>query len=422
MPLSKQEFFEQKQNQQRSLDITAIRQKFPVLNQQINGKDLVYLDNAATTQKPQQVIDSLVRYYTTNNANIHRGIHTLAERATSEFEQTREIIRKFINASSTDEVIFTKGTTESINLVASTFGRTRIGKGDEIIISGLEHHSNIVPWQMLVQEKGAVIKIIPFNEKGELELDAYKSLLSEKTRLVAVNHVSNTLGTINPVKEIIDLAHQINVPVLVDGAQAASHIDLNMIEMDADFYAFSGHKMYGPTGVGILYGKRSILEAIPPYQGGGEMISEVTYEGCSYNDLPYKFEAGTPNIADVIALKEAVSFIEKLGKQAIRNHENELGIYASELLSEIPGLKLLGAAREKVAVVSFIIEGIHHQDLGILLDQNAIAIRTGHHCTQPLMKRFGIPGTSRASFAVYNTREEVEKLAEGINKAVKMLI
>lgn len=422
MPLSKQEFFEQKQNQQRSLDITAIRQKFPVLNQQINGKDLVYLDNAATTQKPQQVIDSLVRYYTTNNANIHRGIHTLAERATSEFEQTREIIRKFINASSTDEVIFTKGTTESINLVASTFGRTRIGKGDEIIISGLEHHSNIVPWQMLVQEKGAVIKIIPFNEKGELELDAYKSLLSEKTRLVAVNHVSNTLGTINPVKEIIDLAHQINVPVLVDGAQAASHIDLNMIEMDADFYAFSGHKMYGPTGVGILYGKRSILEAIPPYQGGGEMISEVTYEGCSYNDLPYKFEAGTPNIADVIALKEAVSFIEKLGKQAIRNHENELGIYASELLSEIPGLKLLGTAREKVAVVSFIIEGIHHQDLGILLDQNAIAIRTGHHCTQPLMKRFGIPGTSRASFAVYNTREEVEKLAEGINKAVKMLI
>ncbi|MFN3403186.1 MAG: aminotransferase class V-fold PLP-dependent enzyme [Cytophagaceae bacterium] len=413
-----------KENTEREIlnfEVDKIREQFPVLNQTVNGKPLTYLDNAATTQKPKIVINSLVEYYSSYNANIHRGIHTLAEKATAAFEETREAVRKFINAKETAEVIFTKGTTESINLVASTYGRKFVGKGDEIIVSGLEHHSNMVPWQMLAEEKGAIVKIIPVDQNGDLIIDFLDSLISEKTKIVAVNHVSNTLGTINPIKIIIDKAHNKGIPVLIDGAQAASHLDLDVQALDADFYAFSAHKMYGPTGIGVLYGKRELLEAMPPYQGGGEMISEVSYEKCSYNELPYKFEAGTPNIADTIALKSAIDFISSVGKAAIRQHENVLLEYATGLIREIKDLKIVGTAKEKVSVISFVIEGVHHQDLGIILDKEGIAIRTGHHCTQPLMGHFKIAGTSRASFAVYNTMEEVDKLIAGINKAVRML-
>ncbi len=405
----------------KGLDLTAIREEFPVLDQQVNGKPLVYFDNAATTQKPKAVIDSLVSYYSSYNANIHSGIHTLAEKATAAFESTREAIRAFINASSTEEIIFTKGTTESINLVAATWGRQNIHKGDEIIVSGLEHHSNMVPWQILAIEKGATVKIIPVNEKGELILNDLGNLISAKTKIIALNHVSNALGTINPIAEVIKIAHSKDIKVLIDGAQAVSHLDIDVQKLDADFYAFSGHKMYGPTGIGILYGKKALLEEMPPYQGGGEMIKEVTYASCSFNELPYKFEAGTPNIADAIALKASVDFINRFGKAAIREVENQLLEYATQKLSAIPGLTIKGTAKEKVSVISFVIEGIHHQDLGILLDQEGIAIRTGHHCTQPLMGHFGIPGTARASFAVYNTFEEIDRLEAGIKKAVKML-
>jgi cysteine desulfurase/selenocysteine lyase len=405
----------------KGLDLTTIREEFPVLDQQVNGKPLVYFDNAATTQKPRAVIDSLVSYYSSYNANIHRGIHTLAEKATAAFESTREAIRAFINASSTEEVIFTKGTTESVNLVVSTWGRKNISQGDEIIVSGLEHHSNMVPWQMLALEKGATVKIIPVNENGELILAELENLITSRTKIIALNHVSNTLGTINPVAEVIRIAHSKNIKVLVDGAQAAAHLDIDVQQLDADFYAFSGHKMYGPTGIGILYGKKALLEEMPPYQGGGEMIKDVTYAGCSFNELPYKFEAGTPNIADAIALKAAVDFINRFGKPAIREVEQQLLEYATSKLSAIPGLTIKGTAREKVSVISFVIEGIHHQDLGILLDQEGIAVRTGHHCTQPLMGHFGITGTTRASFAVYNTFEEIDRLEAGIKKAVKML-
>ncbi len=405
----------------KGLDLTAIREEFPVLDQQINGKPLVYFDNAATTQKPKAVIDSLVSYYSSYNANIHRGIHTLAEKATAAFESTREAIRAFINASSTEEIIFTKGTTESINLVAATWGKQNIHKGDEIIVSGLEHHSNMVPWQILAIEKGATVKIIPVNEKGELILNELENLITAKTKIIALNHVSNALGTINPIAEVIKIAHSKDIKVLIDGAQAVSHLDIDVQKLDADFYAFSGHKMYGPTGIGILYGKKALLEEMPPYQGGGEMIKEVTYDSCSFNELPYKFEAGTPNIADAIALKASVDFINRFGKPAIREVENQLLEYATQKLSAIPGLKIKGTAKEKVSVISFVIDGIHHQDLGILLDQEGIAIRTGHHCTQPLMGHFGIPGTARASFAVYNTFEEIDRLEAGIKKAIKML-
>jgi len=405
----------------KGLDLTTIREEFPVLDQQINGKPLVYFDNAATTQKPKAVIDSLVNYYSSYNANIHRGIHTLAEKATAAFESTREAIRAFINASSTEEIIFTKGTTESINLVAGTWGKENIHKGDEIIVSGLEHHSNMVPWQILATEKGATVKIIPVNDNGELILSELENLITSKTKIIAINHVSNALGTINPIAEVIRIAHSKNVIVLIDGAQAVSHLDIDVQKLDADFYAFSGHKMYGPTGTGILYGKKALLEAMPPYQGGGEMIKEVTYTSCSFNELPYKFEAGTPNIADAIALKASVDFINRFGKPAIREVENQLLEYATQKLSAIPGLTIKGTAKDKVSVISFVIEGIHHQDLGILLDQEGIAVRTGHHCTQPLMGHFGITGTARASFAVYNTFEEIDRLEAGIKKAVKML-
>lgn len=402
-------------------DVEKIREDFPILKETVHGKPLVYLDNAATTQKPQSVIDALISYYSSYNANIHRGLHTLAEKATSAFEQTRESVKHFINAASAEEVIFTKGTTEGINLVASTWGRKNIRKGDEIIVSALEHHSNMVPWQMLAAEKEATVKVIPVNDAGELILEGFEKLLSERTRIVAVNQVSNTLGTINPVEKIIELAHKTGAVVLVDGAQAASHLDIDVQKLKVDFYTFSGHKLYGPTGIGILYGKKELLEAMPPYQGGGEMIREVSYEQCSFNDLPYKFEAGTPNIADAIALKAALDYVSSLGKENIRNHEHALLAYGMEKLSEIEGLKFVGTAREKVSIISFVIEGAHHQDIGIILDQQGIAVRTGHHCTQPLMGRFNIKGTTRASFALYNTREEVDKLAAGINKAVKML-
>jgi cysteine desulfurase/selenocysteine lyase len=405
----------------KSYDVLKIREDFPVLKETVHGKPLVYLDNAATTQKPKAVIDSIVRYYSSYNANIHRGIHTLAEKATAAFEETRKLVKDFINAPSAEEVIFTKGTTESVNLVAATWGRKNIKAGDEIIISALEHHSNMVPWQLLAQEKGAKVRIIPVNDQGELIMEEYQKLLNEKTKIVAVNHVSNTLGTVNPIKEIAKLAHLKGALVLFDGAQATSHLDIDVQDLDADFYAFSGHKLYGPTGIGILYGKKSILEDMPPYQGGGEMIKEVSYDQCSFNDLPYKFEAGTPNIADAIALKEAILYVSLLGKVNIRAHENDLVSYTTALMVDIPGLKLVGTAKDKVSVISFIIEGIHHQDLGVLLDQSGIAIRTGNHCTQPLMGRFNITGTSRASFGLYNTREEADKLIAGIQKAIKML-
>jgi len=404
------------------LDIQKIRADFPILNQEINGKKLVYFDNAATTQKPTAVINAIAHYYNFDNANIHRGIHTLAERATRDFEASREAVREFLGASSIEEIIFTSGTTQGINLVASTFGRKFIKEGDEIIVSGMEHHSNIVPWQMLCEEKGITLKVIPVTEQGELDMEAYENLLSEKVKLVAVNHVSNSLGTINPVKEIIALAHEYGAKVLIDGAQATSHFNIDVQDLDADFYAFSAHKLYGPTGMGALYGKKELLNAMPPYMGGGEMIKDVTFEKTTYNELPYKFEAGTPNIADVVALKTALEYANALGRENIAAHEDMLLSYATEQLSEIEGLRIIGQAKKKVSVLSFVIDGIHHQDIGVLLDNQGIAVRTGHHCTQPLMQRFNLLGTSRASFAVYNTIEEVDRLVAGIHRVKKMLL
>lgn len=407
---------------QQELDVQSIRKQFPILDQEVKGHPLVYFDNAATSQKPQVVIDALVNYYTGYNANIHRGIHTLAEQATAAYEATRDAAQAFINASSREEIIFTRGTTEGINLVAYTWGRQNVKAGDEVIISHIEHHSNIVPWQVLCQEKGATLKVIPVNSEGELIMDAYHALLNPRTKLVSVNHASNSLGTINPVKEIIEAAHNVGAVVLIDGAQSAVHLDIDVQEMDCDFFAFSSHKMYGPTGVGVLYGKKHLLEAMPVFQGGGEMIKEVSFEQTTYNDLPYKYEAGTPNIADTIAFKAAMDFVNGIGKSNIRRHENELLKYATEKLQQLPGLKIVGRAKDKVSVVSFIIDGIHPQDIGILLDNRGIAVRTGHHCTQPLMHCYGIPGTVRASFAVYNTKEEIDALVAGLQKAIKILL
>jgi len=381
----------------------------------------VYFDNAATSQKPQAVIDVLVNYYSNYNANIHRGIHTLAEEATLAFEATRDAVQQFIHADSREEIIFTRGTTEGINLVAYTWGRQNIKAGDEIVISTMEHHSNIVPWQILCEKKGAVLKVIPINDRGELQINEYKKLLNAKTKLVAIAHVSNALGTVNPVKQIIDAAHEAGAVVLIDGAQSAVHMDIDVQQMDCDFFAFSAHKLYGPTGVGILYGKKHLLEAMPVFLGGGEMIKEVTFEKTIYNDLPYKYEGGTPNIADTIAFKAALEFIKHTGKDSIRKHEEELLHYATKQLAKVPGLKFIGEAKEKVSVVSFVIENFHPQDIGILLDNRGIAVRTGHHCAQPLMNRFGITGTIRASFAVYNTKEEIDELIAGLQKAIKML-
>lgn len=403
------------------IDIQKVRADFPILEETVNGKPLVYFDNAATTQKPLPVLEALANYYGHYNANIHRGIHFLAEKATSAFEASRLKIQQFLNAARLEEIIFTYGTTDGINLVAQSYGRCFLKEGDEIIISTMEHHSNIVPWQMLCEENGCVLRVIPINDAGELLMEEYEKMLSEKTKFVSVVHVSNALGTINPVKEIIQKAHAVGAKVLIDGAQATSHIDIDVQALDCDFYVFSLHKLYGPTGMGALYGKKEVLEAMPPYRGGGEMIKEVTFEKTLYNDLPYKFEAGTPNIADVIAAKNAIDYVEMLGKKNIAQYEHELLKYGTEALNTIEGLQLVGTAKEKVSVLSFVMEGIHPQDVGVILDQQGIAVRTGHHCTQPLMKRLGIVGTSRASFAVYNTKEEIDKLVIGLQRVKKML-
>jgi cysteine desulfurase / selenocysteine lyase len=404
-----------------TLDIAGIRREFPILNREVKGKPLIYLDNAATTQKPREVIDALIQYYTNYNANIHRGIHTLAEEATAAFEMTRDVVKDFIGAFSREEIIFTKGTTEGINLVAYTWGRKNIHAGDEIIISTMEHHSNIVPWQILCEEKNAILKVIPINDAGELMLNEYENMLGSKTKLVSIVHVSNALGTVNPVKQMIARAHSVGALFMVDGAQSAVHLDIDVLDLDCDFFAFSAHKLYGPTGVGVLYGKKDLLESMPPFQGGGEMIKEVTLNKTIYNELPYKFEAGTPNIADVIAFKSAIQFIQSIGKEKIRKHEQYLMDYAHVELEKIPGLQIVGKAREKLGVVSFTIENAHPQDIGILLDNRGIAVRTGHHCAQPLMDRFCIPGTTRASFAVYNTKYELDELVNALKRVAKIL-
>ena len=404
------------------LDVAAIRQQFPALQRAVKGHPLVYFDNAATTQKPQAVIDALVDYYTGYNANIHRGIHTLAEEATAAFEATRDAVQQYIHAASREQIIFTGGTTEGINLVAQTWGRQHVRAGDEIIISAMEHHSNMVPWYILCAEKGAMLKVIPVDEAGELRLDEYEKMLGEKTRIVAIAQASNALGTVNPVKWIIEAAHRHGAVVLVDGAQSTVHLDIDVQDMDCDFFACSSHKLYGPTGVGVLYGKKHLLDAMPVYQGGGEMIKDVSFEKVVYNDLPYKFEAGTPNIADVIAFGAALDFTCRTGKEKIRQHEHELLSYATGLMQQVPGLKIIGQAKEKVSLISFIVEGVHPQDLGILLDNRGIAVRTGHHCAQPLMDCYKIPGTTRASFAVYNTKDEIDVLISGLHKAIKMLL
>ena len=404
-----------------SYDVATLRNLFPILHRKVKGKDLVYFDNAATSQKPIQVIDALVHYYTHYNANIHRGLHTLADEATAAYEAARVSVQEFIGAAYHEEIIFTKGTTESINLVARSWGSAFLQKGDEIIISSLEHHANIVPWQMIAQEKGAILKVIPMDDNGVLDMVAYRNMLSDKTKFVSIIHVSNALGIINPVEEIIALAHEKNALVLLDGAQSSVHLDIDVKKLDCDFYVFSGHKIYGPTGVGVLYGKRELLEKMPPFLGGGEMIKEVTFEKTTYNELPFKFEAGTPNIADVIVMKPAIDFINNYGKANIRAHEEELLTYATSKLKEIEGLKIIGDVQNKISVVSFVIEGVHPQDLAILLDNQGIAVRTGHHCAQPLMQRLGIVGTTRVSFAAYNTLAEIDVLIAALHKSLKML-
>lgn len=402
-------------------NVQAIRAEFPILHRKVKGKNLVYFDNAATSQKPTAVIEALTHYYSHYNANIHRGLHTLADEATAAFEASRVAVQQFIHAEHHEEIIFTKGTTESINLIAHSWGNTFLQQGDEIIISSLEHHANIVPWQLIEEKKGAAIKVIPIDAEGRIDMNAFQQLLSPKTKMVAVVHASNALGVINPVEEIIRLSHQKGAMVLIDGAQSAVHLDIDVQALDCDFFVFSGHKIYGPTGVGILYGKKELLEAMPPYQGGGEMIKEVSFEQSTFNELPFKFEAGTPNIADVIALKSGIDFIQKIGKSEIRKHEDGLLEYATAKLKDIPELHIKGDVQHKVSVVSFVIDGVHPQDLAILLDNQGVAVRTGHHCAQPLMKCLGVVGTTRVSFAAYNTKEEIDILITALNKSIKML-
>jgi len=396
-------------------NVYKIREDFPILKQQVHGKPLVYLDNAATTQKPQVVIDTLVDYYRSDNSNIHRGVHTLSERATEAYEQARASVKSFLNARDVRGIIFVRGTTEAINLIAQTYGRTHVGSGDEVIISAMEHHSNIVPWQILCRQQQAHLRVVPVNDDGELELDELERLLGPKTKLIAIAHVSNALGTINPVREIVAVAHARNIPVLVDGAQACPHLDVDVTDLNCDFYAFSGHKVYGPTGIGVLYGKPELLDQMPPYQGGGDMIASVTFEETLYNRLPYKFEAGTPDIAGAIGLGAAIEYMKAVGLENIAAHEHHLLSYATEALSSISGLRLIGTAKEKAAVLSFVLDGIHAHDIGTVLDQAGIAIRTGHHCAQPLMQRFGVPATARASLGLYNTAEEIDALVAGIH-------
>ena len=402
------------------LDINKIRKQFPILNRKVNGEKLTYLDNGATSQKPQSVIDAIDNYYRDENSNVHRGIHLLSERATDKFEQTRIAVQLFIGAKHNHEIIFTKGTTDSINLVANGF-RSLLKEGDEILISELEHHSNIVPWQMCCDVSGATLKVIPILDNGELDMDEFEKLLSENTKLVAISHVANSLGTINPVEEIIEKCHRVGTKVLIDGAQAASYISLNMQDLDADFYCFSAHKMYGPTGVGVLYGKEESLNELPPYQGGGEMIEEVSFEKTTYADLPYKFEAGTPNIAGVIAFKNAIDFISELGIKNIAKHIRDLLKYATSEILKIEGVKIYGTSEKKSGIISFNIEGLYPYDIGMILDKLGVAIRTGHHCTQPVMNYYKIPGTARISFALYNSKSEIDTCINAIKKAKQML-
>lgn len=403
------------------MDIQSIRDQFPILSESVNGKPLVYFDNAATTQKPKVVIDAISKYYRETNANIHRGIHSLSEKATGEFEETRDALKDFLNAEHREEIIITKGTTDSINLVAHSLGGHTLTSGDEILISGMEHHSNIVPWQLIAKKTGAVVKIIEVLDNGALDLESFANKLSNRTKIVSVVHASNALGTINPIKDLIERAHAVGATFVLDCAQSASHIPLDVQKLDVDFLALSAHKMYGPTGVGALYGRKALLEEIPPYQGGGEMIKEVSFDETTYADLPYKFEAGTPNIADVIAFKAAINFVQSIGRSEIAKHEESLLKLATNKAEQIEGLKIIGQAPEKVGVLSFVFDDVHHQDLAILLDQRGIAIRTGHHCTQPLMSRFCILGTSRISFAVYNTESEVNFFFEKLEEVLKML-
>lgn len=404
----------------KAFDVDAIRREFPTLHQEVYGKRLVYFDNGATSQKPQVVIDKILDYYTLHNANIHRGVHYLSQQATDEYEIARKSVQKFINAKHDFEVVFTKGTTDSINLVAYSFGEL-LKTGDELLISEMEHHSNIVPWQLLCERKGTILKVVPVLDNGELDLEAFDTLLSERTKLVAITHISNTLGTINPVKELIQKAHAVGAKVLVDGAQSIQHLSIDVQDLDCDFFAFSSHKVFGPTGAGALYGKESLLNAMPPYQGGGDMIAKVSFEKTTYNELPFKFEAGTPHIIGGIATGTALDYLTSLDHQGILAHETELLNFAQEEISKIDGVKIIGTAREKASVVSFVVDGAHPFDVGTLLDKQGFAVRTGHHCTQPLMDRFNIPGTVRASFAFYNTIEEVELFLKALQRSVSML-
>ena len=407
-------------NRGAPLDVERIRQDFPILRRRIRGKNLVYLDNAATSQKPQAVIDALTRFYSAENANIHRGVHYLSEQATAAYDQARDKIAGFLNARSSAEIIFTRGTTEGINLVAQSYARPLLKPGDEVLITAMEHHSNIVPWQLVCEQTGAVLRAAPFSDAGELDVDAFERLLTDRTRFVSVVHLSNALGTVNPVRRLIELAHARGVPVLVDGAQSAPHLQVDVRALDCDFFAFSGHKLYGPTGVGVLYGRESILERMPPYQGGGDMIATVTLQRSTWAPLPAKFEAGTPMIAQVIGLAAAVDYVTELGLEAIAGWEAELLAYATEGVRHIDGVRLIGTAREKASVLGFVLEGVHPHDIGTVLDDVGVAIRAGHHCAQPVMERFGVPATARASFAFYNTRREIDTLVDGLMTVKKM--
>ncbi|WP_275583519.1 cysteine desulfurase [Archangium primigenium] len=399
-----------------TLDMARIRADFPILHQEVRGRPLVYLDSAATTQKPQAVIDALVRYYTHDNANVHRGVHALSERATLAYEGARERVRRFINARETKEIIFVRGCTEAINLVAQTYGRKNVGPGDEVLITGMEHHSDIVPWQMLCQAVGATLKVLPVDERGELRLELLDTLLTERTRLFAVTHVSNALGTVNPIRELVRQAHARGVPVLVDGAQAMQHFRVDVRELDCDFYTLSGHKMFGPTGIGVLYGKAEVLETLPPWQGGGDMILSVTLDKTVYNRLPYRLEAGTPDISGAIGLAAALDYLDGVGREAIAAHDQELLEYGTQALESVPGLRIMGKARERSGVLSFLMEDVHAHDVGTILDREGVAIRAGHHCAQPLLACFGVAATVRASLALYNTREDIDALVRGLHK------
>jgi cysteine desulfurase/selenocysteine lyase len=397
-------------------DVERVRKDFPILEQEVHGKPLVYLDSAATSQKPRVVLDALTAHYSTMNANVHRGVHWLSERATAEYEGARARVQRFLGAARPEEIVFVRGTTEGINLVARSYGRLAVGPGDEIVISALEHHSNIVPWQLLCEERAAVLRVIPIDDDGQVELDAYERFLGDRTRFVALAHVSNALGTLLPVKRMIELAHRRGVPVLVDGAQAVPHLPVDVGDLDCDFYVFSGHKVFGPTGIGALYGKAELLERMPPYQGGGDMIKVVTFEKTLYNDLPYKFEAGTPAVAEAIGLGVALEYLQSLGRDRVEAYERELVAYGTAALTAVPGLRLIGTAPGKVSVLSFVLEGVHAHDVGTILDREGIAVRTGHHCAMPVMQRFGVPATARASLALYNTRGEIDALVEALGR------